>query len=113
MNQVTLSKLIARAIAGRNLLRVVYHDGTRTVAPYLIYATKDETLVLHGWQVSGAYRTTPPPDWCNLRLSDISSATILPKTFSRPHRDYNPASPQFHRVIIQLSPPRVAARNSA
>jgi hypothetical protein len=106
MNPVTLTKLIARAIAGRNLLRVVYRDGTRTVAPYLLYVTKNDDVVLHGWQVAGAYRDTPPPDWCNLRLAEISRATVLPKTFAKPHRDYNPRSAQFHRVLFQLAPVR-------
>lgn len=93
---------LRRAIRDRRIVRVVHKNRTRLVEPYLVYASQAGELVLHGRQIAGDYETTPPPDWCNLRLSDLTAVRVTPRHFVRPHPDYNPRSPQFHRVLAAI-----------
>lgn len=72
----------------------------RTVEPYLIYESKAGDEILHSWQVSGDYDRTPPPDWCNLRMDEITAATVLAEHYAQPHPEYNPNSTRFHRVLV-------------
>jgi len=97
-----MQDVICQAIREKRLLTVLYKNLERVVEPYLPFATKAGDLVLHSWQVEGEYEKTPPPDWCDMRLSDISSITLLNRTFEQPHPKYNRESPRFHRVICRI-----------
>jgi hypothetical protein len=90
------------SILAKRLVRLVYRGGERTVEPYLLFATRAGDLVLHGWQVAGAWETTPPPHWSNLTLADVSSIVPLDRTYTEPHAGYNPDSPRFYRIICQV-----------
>lgn len=92
---------ICRAIRERKLVSVQYKGLERIVEPYRLFETKSGDLVLHGWQVEGVWENTPPPDWCNPKLSDISSVRPLDRTYAHPRPDYNGDSPRFHRVICR------------
>jgi hypothetical protein len=93
---------LTRAIDGHRLLRITDDAGARVIEPYLIFESAKGDMVLHGWQRSGAFRKTPPPRWCNLHVEDIFTIDVLPERFSKPHRDYNPHSTNFHRVIYAV-----------
>ena len=93
--------IVCRSIRAKRHVRLVYKGGERIVEPYLLFATRAGDLVLHGWQVAGAWETTPPPDWANLKLADVSSVVPLDRTYTEPHPGYNPDSPRFHRIICQ------------
>lgn len=97
-----MQDVICQTIREKRLLTVLYKDLERVVEPYLLYESKAGKLVLHSWQVDGEYEKTPPPDWCNMSLSDISSVTAMDRTFDQPHPDYNPESSRFHRVICRI-----------
>ena len=90
---------IIGAITDRRMLRVVYKGLTRIVEKYVLYRSQSGVEILHSWQTAGEYEITPPPDWCNLRLTNISSVTLLDERYEVPHPDYNPSSTQFHHVI--------------
>ena len=94
-----MSDVICQAIRERRLLSVQYKGRERIVEPYLLFESKAGDLVLHGWQVDGAWENTPPPDWSNLKLADVSSVRSLDRTYAHPRPDYDPSSPRFHRVI--------------
>ena len=95
-----MKNTIIAAIKNRNLLNVTCKGLNRTVAPYLIYESKAGDEILHSWQVSGEFDRTPPPDWCNLRIDEITSATALAEHYGQPQPEYNPDSTRFHRVIV-------------
>ena len=94
-----LKSTILKAIQNRNLLWVVYKGLAKVVEPYLLYESKSGDEILHGWQTSGEYDKSPPPDWCNLNLESINAATVLEDRYRQPHPHYNPNSKNFHRVI--------------
>jgi len=100
-----MKNTIIAAIQARNLLQVICKGYTRTVEPYLLYESKAGDEILHSWQVSGEWEKTPPPDWCNLRLDEITSATALAEHYDQPRPDYNPTSTRFHRVIVSTPAP--------
>ena len=72
-----IDEIVCQSIHAKRLVSLVYRGGERIVEPYMLFATKAGELVLHGWQVDGAWETTPPPHWANLRLADISSLVPL------------------------------------
>jgi hypothetical protein len=93
---------ITQAIDEHRMLLVTDEAGPRLIEPYLIFESAAGDMLLHGWQQAGAFRNAPPPRWCNLHLDDIVTAQILDEYFAKPHRDYNPRSPQFHRVLYEI-----------
>lgn len=95
-----MKSAIIEAIQGRNLLNVTCKGLNRTVEPYLISESKAGDEILHSWQVSGEFDRTPPPDWCDLRMDEITAATALAELYVQPHPEYNPNSTRFHRVIV-------------
>lgn len=97
---------IVQAIDVHRLIAVRDEAGVRVIEPYLIFESAKGDMLLHGWQRSGAFRRTPPPLWCNLHLDDILGVEALPGRFAKPHEDYNPRGPAFHRVIYQIDPDR-------
>lgn len=98
----SLFESITRAIDQHAVLRITDEAGARLIEPYLIFESAQGDMLLHGWQRGGAYRRTPPPHWCNLHLEDILAAELLPDHFKQPHRDYNPRSELFHRVLFEI-----------
>lgn len=96
---VCYRKTLCQYIQEKWLLSVLYNGKERIVEPYLLFETKKGNRVLHSWQTEGEYDDTPPPDWCNMSLSGISRVVPLNDHFDKPHPDYNPGSPLFHRVI--------------
>jgi hypothetical protein len=90
---------IIEAIRNRNMLQIVCKGFSRTVEPYLIYESKEGRILLHGWQTEGEYDQTPPPDWCNLRIEDMTTVVILDQKYQSPHPEYKPRSKMFYRVI--------------
>jgi hypothetical protein len=99
----SLFEKITRAIDKHAVLKVTDDAGARFIEPYLIFESTDGDMLLHGWQRGGAYRRTPPPRWCNLHLDDIAAVELLADRFSQPHGDYNPRSPNFHRVVFEIN----------
>ena len=93
--------VICQAIRERRLLSVQYKGLDRVLEPYLLFESKSGDLILHSWQVEGDWEHSPPPDWSNLNLSDLSSVRPLDRTYAHPRPDYNPNSPRFHRVICR------------
>ena len=89
-----MQETICHAIHAKQLLMVKETKSgctyERVVEPYLLFATKAGNLVLHSWQVEGDYDKTAPPDWCNLRLSDIDAIAPLERFYGQPHQKYNP-----------------------
>jgi hypothetical protein len=77
---------LCESIRAKRLVSRVYKGGERIVEPYVLFATKAGDLVLHGWQVAGAWETTPPPHWANLKLADVSSVVPFDRTYTEPHR---------------------------
>jgi hypothetical protein len=69
-----MRQAIIESIQHRRRLRVVCKGLVRIVEPYLLFESKGGAEILHGWQVAGEFTETPPPDWCNLKLTDISDA---------------------------------------
>jgi hypothetical protein len=94
-----MKSTIVEAIKDRNLLNVICKGLSRTVEPYLIYESKSGDEVLHSWQVSGEFDRTLPPDWCDLRMDEITAATVA-EHYAQPHPEYNPNSTRFHRVLV-------------
>jgi hypothetical protein len=94
--------LLRKLIFDRSVISVVYESGTKIVEPYLVYESKDGKRLLHGWQRSGAWKTSPPPDWTNLSLANITSIAATKEKFDRPHPNYNPRSDRFHRVLFHI-----------
>lgn len=99
----SLFEKITRAIDQHAVLRVMDDAGTRTIEPYLIFESAKGDMLLHSWQRNGAFRHTPPPHWCNLHLEDILAVELLAERFDRPRPDYNPRSPNFHRVVFEIN----------
>jgi len=97
---VTVRSTILAAIENRRRLQVTFRGQSRTVEPYLVFATKARQEVLHSWQTAGDWTHSPPPDWCDMKLVDISAATALAEHYTQPNEGYNPESPRFHRVVI-------------
>ena len=91
---------LVKAIEGREVVSLIHKGMKRIVEPYLIYETKAGKTLLHGWQTGGEWDKTPPPDWCNLHLDDISEVELLAKHYSAPHEGYNPEGPKFYRVLV-------------
>lgn len=104
---------IVQAIDVHRLIAVQDEAGVRVIEPYLIFESAKGDMLLHGWQRSGAYRSLPPPRWCNLHLDDIVSVDPLPGRFAKPHEAYNPHSPNFHRVIYEIDPDRARTTHSS
>lgn len=94
---------ITQAIDEHRLLLLTDEAGLRVIEPYLIFESIQGDMLIHGWQQGGAYRKTPPPRWCNLHLDDIHAVEILAERFPKPHRDYNPRSVHFHRVVYEIA----------
>jgi len=92
---------LCQSIRAKQLVSLVYRGGERILEPYVVFATRAGNLLLHGWQVAGAWETTPPPHWANLKLADVSSLVPLDRTYTEPHPGYNPSSARFHRIICQ------------
>lgn len=99
----SLFEKITRAIDQHAVLKVTDEAGPRIIEPYLIFESAEGDMLVHSWQRNGAFRHTPPPHWCNLHLDDIVGVELLPERFSQPHRDYNPRSPSFHRVVFEIN----------
>jgi hypothetical protein len=95
---VTTRWTILQAIRDRLRLRVRYKGQERILDPYLLYETHAGAEILHGWQVDGAFEHSKPPDWCNLKLDQISRATLA-EPYGEPQQDYNPESSNFYRII--------------
>ena len=93
---------LRKLISDKTVLSVVYEGGTKIVEPYLVFESKDGKRLLHGWQRSGAWKTSPPPDWTNLSLSKIASMTLTNEKFDHPHPEYDPRSDRFHRVLFHI-----------
>src|SRR5687768_16505621 len=93
---------LTRAIDGHRLVVVTDEAGVRVMEPYLIFESKSGDMLLHGWQRSGAFRTDPPPRFCNLHLDDILAARLGSERFASAHHAYNPRSANFHRVLYEL-----------
>ncbi len=91
--------VVRRAIESRQVVEVIHKGMRRVVEPYLLFESSKGDLVLHSWQIGGEYDETPPPDWCNMRISDISGIRDTGTAYSRPHPKYRRASRQFHRVL--------------
>ncbi len=98
---------LIEAIQNRSLVRVICKGYTRVVQPYLLYESKSGNETLHGWQVSGEYDKTSPPDWCNLNLKYITAVTVLEDHYGQPHPDYNPNSKGFYRVLASTPKGRI------
>jgi hypothetical protein len=94
-----MKSTIIEAIQSRSLLEITCKGYNRVVEPYLLYESKAGGEILHSWQVDGEWDKTPPPDWCNLRLDEITSAVVLEQQYEFPRPEYNPSSTRFHRVI--------------
>lgn len=97
---------IARAIDGHCLIVVTDDVGARIIEPYLVFESAAGDMLLHGWQRDGAFKESPPPDWCNLHLDDMLTVKVLAERFGQPRHDYNPRSSNFHRVIYEIDPRR-------
>ena len=94
---------LTRAIDAHRVVAITDEVGTRVVEPYLLFESSGGDMLLHGWQRSGAFRTTPPPHWCNLHLDDIHSVELLAAQFAKPHAQYTPGGTNFHRVVYKLN----------
>ena len=103
-------EVITLAIDGHHLLRITDEAGERLLEPYLIFESKEGDMLLHSWQRSGNYRSTPPPRFCNLHVEDIAAAELLEERFMQPHPGYNPKGSQFHRVLYAVDRGPVAGR---
>lgn len=97
-----MNDAVCRAIDGRCLVDVDYKGEGRIIEPYILFESADGAILIHGWQVEGAYVHTPPPDWCNLKMRHIGRLTILSRKFHQPQPGYNPHSRQFHRIIRRV-----------
>jgi hypothetical protein len=93
---------LTRAIDSHRLVVVTDEAGMRVIEPHLIFESKSGDMLLHGWQRSGAFRSTPPPRFCNLHLDDILAVRLGPERFAGAHDGYNPRSAHFHRVLYEL-----------
>ncbi len=93
---------LRKLISEKTIVSVVYDSGTKIVEPYLVYETKGGKRLLHGWQRTGDWKTSPPPDWADLSLEKITSITPTEEKFKQPHPDYNPRSYRFHRVLFHI-----------
>jgi hypothetical protein len=98
---IAMEELIRQAIRAKRLLTVCHNNLTRVVEPYAIYTTPDETLMLESRLVAGDYERTPPPHWCPIRLTEITSVTLLPQVFL-PHPEYKPHSPRYQRAMCRV-----------
>jgi len=95
-----MEELIRDGILNRKVLTVHYKGLVRVVEAYLLFETKDGAIVVHAWQVSGEYEKTPPPDWCNMGLLDISLVVPTGDIYHRPRDGYNPQGSGFHKVLV-------------
>ncbi len=81
---------ICDAIRLKHVVRLVYHDGARSVEPYVYgrSATGDE--LLRAYQLHGASRSGAPAGWKIFRIADMSSVSVTFEPFAaRP--GYEPA----------------------
>lgn len=78
-----LEEEFKKAAEGRNLVEITDKEGhKRTVAPYIIFSTRDNerefaTVYVSGHSDSGA----GPSSWRNLKIKDQVSVKILPDKF--------------------------------
>ena len=86
----------------RSVIVVTYDGQDRVMEPYLIHRSAAGNTILHGWQVSGAFTKTPPPDWANLSLHKISDIKDTGETFEKPHSGFNRYGEKFGTVVHSL-----------
>ena len=77
---------LASAIRARQCICLLCKGLSRVIEPYLIFEDKAGVQILHGWQTSGEWEKTSPPDWINLRLVDVQQVEVLKETYNQPQR---------------------------
>ena len=96
-----MQDIISRAIHAKQSLKVRAKHLERIVDPYALYPTQDDKLVLESWSVEGEYEKTPPPHWYPIPLADLTSVTLLDRSF-QPRPDYKPNSKRYQRAICRV-----------
>jgi hypothetical protein len=105
MNRAAQHRAIRAAIRARRYLRVRYDGGERLVQPHLVYQSKGERDVLHAWHTKGD-SVRKGPHWCNLSFDELTAIQLQAEHFE-PRPDYNPRSPNFHRVLYGIDVPEL------
>lgn len=95
---------ICEAINGMRLLRVRYHDRTRTLEPYLLGEYSDARRFLLAWLVRCDEEPQKPSGWQHYLLSEMQTVDVLPESFSGTRADYNPVSDDRVRRTICAVP---------
>ena len=79
---------ICDAIRNRQLLRLNYNWGYRTVEPHAYGLNDNGHELLRVYQVAGASESGEPRGWKLLRVDEIHGLAILEENFSGPRQGY-------------------------
>lgn len=79
---------IAQAIAGREVLELVYPPGRRLVEPHAVGYGSDGSLLLRAFQTEGASASGEPNNWKLFRLDRTDRIDPTGMRFSNPRPGY-------------------------
>jgi len=93
---------LVNAIRNRRLVEVDYGGGIRVIEPHRLGRTRDDEVLLEGFQIRGA-SSSNPFDWKSLRLDRIRRLQLRPERFGGPRPDFKPTNRAMtHGVIASL-----------
>ncbi len=86
--EIPMLEQIKAAIRDRNLLRIDYHPGFRTVEPHTVGRGSDGHLLLRVFQRGGASASGENERWKLFRVDQMRSLVVLDEVFDGPHPGY-------------------------
>lgn len=97
-----MQRLIAQAIASRNLLRLDYNGSTRVVEPHIYGLDTHGHEALSAYQVAGGSLSGADIGWKTFDIGKIRRLQLLGSHFTQPRPEYNASDARFGTVYRRL-----------
>lgn len=94
---------IATPIHNRNLLRLIYDGGSRTVEPHAYGHNNAKSHdLLRAYQVSGSSKSFEYVGWKLFRCDEIQSIEVLTDRFAAPRDGYKRGDKALDQIYAEL-----------
>jgi len=94
--------LICEAIGNRQMLRLFYAGGFRTVEPYVYGTSSAGNEVLSAFQTQGHSQSGASKGWKMFKVEEISQLSVSPERFLHNQPDYNPQEPGVEIIFCRI-----------
>ncbi|AHE68400.1 WYL domain-containing protein [Legionella oakridgensis] len=92
-----IEHMINHAIINRKIIHFIYDGYVRQVEPHH-YGILNQSMQLHGYQISNGSKSGELPEWRNFKFDHIQNLSINDHTFER-RPDHHPFNSNYSKII--------------